>query len=191
MIRDNYAERQREHNAAYTQAYAEWVAKLSPKQQRKLRQLGVLEAQVDSFETGNPIDITELPIAYTGAEMVTEDENENPNPSEEEAEKIWAALRRLIAELLADHNPALALDCLALVSGVGFMGDSMTAIARRHRVTRAAVSKRCIQLTRQLDLLPSRAMKSLTARSSYRTAQCKNYGHREHFDNGRHPRPGN
>ena len=85
----------------------------------------------------------------------------------------------------------LALDCLALVSGVGFMGDSMTAIAKRHKVTRAAVSKRCIHLTEQLDLLPSRSMKSLTARTSYRTAQTKNHDNRERFDDGRGSRSSN
>ena len=62
------------------------------------------------------------------------------------------------------------------------MGDSMTAIAKRHGVTRAAVSKRYIQLTEQLDMLPSRAMRSLTARATYRTAQTKHYELRERFD---------
>lgn len=186
MSRYNYADHQREQNAAYSQAYADWVAKLSPKQQRELRERGLLEAQVDKFETGKPIDITELPIA---------DSKKAPEPDEEyqetDSEEVWAAIRRLIAELLADHNPGLALDCLALVSGVGFMGDSMTAIAKRHKVTRAAVSKRCIHLTEQLELLPSRSMKSLTARQSYRTAQTKNHDNRERFDDGRSTRPGN
>ena len=187
MSQDNYATRQREHNAAYSQAYADWVAKLSPKKRRELQERGLLEAQVDAFETGKPIDVSELPFADEAAKPEPEDE---PQP-EADAENVWAALRRLIAELLADRDPGLALDCLALVSGVGFMGDSMTAIAKRHKVTRAAVSKRCIHLTEQLDLLPSRSMKSLTARTSYRTAQTKNHDNRERFDDGRGSRSSN
>ena len=49
----------------------------------------------------------------------------------------------------------------------------MSAIAERHKVTRAAVSKRCVELTERLDLLPSRAMRSLTARKAYRDAQLR------------------
>ena len=49
----------------------------------------------------------------------------------------------------------------------------MSAIATRHKVTRAAVSKRCVELTERLDLLPSRAMRSLTARKAYRDAQLR------------------
>ena len=36
----------------------------------------------------------------------------------------------------------------------------VTDIAKRHGVTRAAVSKRCVELTRALNLKPSRAMRS-------------------------------
>ena len=38
----------------------------------------------------------------------------------------------------------------------------MTEIAKRHDVTRAAVSKRCVELTQALNLKPSRAMRSRT-----------------------------
>jgi len=104
-------------------------------------------------------------------------------------DRVWEVLRRLLGELLSTPNAQLSLECLALVSGVGFMGDSMTTIAKRHGVTRAAVSKRCIQLTEQLDMLPSRAMRSLTARATYRTAQTKHYELRERFDHRQRDRP--
>ena len=153
-----------------------------------LRDQGLLRPEVDSFETGKASDVSELPIAAYDPEPEPEPEKALP-VCEADAEEVWAVLRRLIAELLADHNPSLAIECLALVSGLGYMGESMTGIAKRHKVTRAAVSKRCIRLTEQLDLLPSRAMKSLTARQSYRTAQHQNYDHRERFDHGRRARP--
>ena len=60
-----------------------------------------------------------------------------------------------------------------LVSGLIYSGDSMTDIAQRHGITRAAVSKRCVELTELLNLRPSRAMRSLTARKSYRSARIQ------------------
>ena len=47
----------------------------------------------------------------------------------------------------------------------------MSAIARRHGVTRAAVSKRCVEMTEKLGVLPSRAMRTLTARDAYARAR--------------------
>jgi len=43
----------------------------------------------------------------------------------------------------------------------------------------AAVSKRCVELTHKLKLLPSRTMRSLTARQAYRHAQRKLRNHDE------------
>ena len=54
-------------------------------------------------------------------------------------------------------------------------------VARRHGVTRAAVSKRCVELTERLNLLPSRAMRSLTARHAYRAAQISTRMQYERF----------
>ena len=49
----------------------------------------------------------------------------------------------------------------------------MTSIAKRHGVTRAAVSKRCVDITTRLNLPPSRAMRSELARKIYRLSQLK------------------
>ena len=59
-------------------------------------------------------------------------------------------LPRLIGELFTQKNAQLALECLALASGVSFLGDSMTEIAKRHGLTRAAVSKRCVELAQKI-----------------------------------------
>jgi len=64
-------------------------------------------------------------------------------------ERLWDVLRRLLGELMNQKNAKLSIECLAVVSGVGFMGDSMTEIAHRNGVTRAAVSKRCVELAGQ------------------------------------------
>ena len=88
-----------------------------------------------------------------------------------DAEDVWDVVRRLIGELLVQKNAKLALECLALASGLAFLGDSMTEIARRHGLTRAAVSKRCVELAQKIGLQPSRAMRSLTARAAYAQAR--------------------
>ncbi len=88
-----------------------------------------------------------------------------------ENEEVLDILRRLIGELIAERNARLSLECLALATGFSYLGGTMTDIARRHCVTRAAVSKRCVELTERLNLQPSRAMRSLTARRAYQAAQ--------------------
>jgi hypothetical protein len=88
-------------------------------------------------------------------------------------EAVRDAVRHVIAEILGHDNARLTAECFALVSGLLYGGDSMAEIARRHGVTRAAVSKRCVELTELLGLRPSRAMRSLTARESYRDARIR------------------
>jgi hypothetical protein len=88
-------------------------------------------------------------------------------------ERLHDLLRRLVGELIGQDNARLSLECLALVTGLSYCGDSMTEIAARHGVTRAAVSKRCVELSRALNLQPSRAMRSISARQSYRRARLK------------------
>ena len=55
----------------------------------------------------------------------------------------------------------------------------MTKIAKRHGITRAAVSKRCVDITERLKLPPSRAMRSEKARKIYRRSQIKRYRSQE------------
>ena len=74
-------------------------------------------------------------------------------------EKVCEVVRRIVGELLCQSNPALAIECFSIVTGIGYLGDSMTEIAKRHRVTRAAVSKRCVELSESLGLDPSRSMR--------------------------------
>jgi hypothetical protein len=54
---------------------------------------------------------------------------------------------------LSHDNARLTAECIALVSGLSYTGSSMTEIAARHGITRAAVSKRCVELTELLDLI--------------------------------------
>ena len=54
-------------------------------------------------------------------------------------------------------------------------GESGQAGAVRHGITRAAVSKRCVDITKRLKVLPSRAMRSEKARKIYQKAQIKQH----------------
>jgi hypothetical protein len=93
---------------------------------------------------------------------------------------VHSAIRRVVAEILCHANARLTAECIALVSGLAYTGSSMTEIAKRHGISRAAVSKRCVELTELLDLPPSRAMRSLTARKRYRDARIRSTRSHEH-----------
>jgi len=88
-------------------------------------------------------------------------------------EAAWSTARHVLGEVLNHANARLTAECIALVSGLIYSGDSMTDIAKRHGISRAAVSKRCVELTELLNLRPSRAMRSLTARKTYRSARIQ------------------
>lgn len=81
--------------------------------------------------------------------------------------------RRLVGFMLADTHPALGIECLALVTGIGYQGSSMAHIARRHGVTRATVSKRCVELCESFGLPPVRAMRPESCRERCRQARVR------------------
>lgn len=82
-------------------------------------------------------------------------------------------VRRLVGIMLADSNPALGIECMALVTGIGYEGASMADIARRHGVTRAAVSKRCVDLCDAFGVPPTRAMRPEKNRERCNVARLK------------------
>lgn len=166
---------EKNHNSEYVAAYEAWVSSLSPAEQRRLRELGVDRPMVQQSHgpTGLTMDVADSPIASTDKqpfEVMDPFDVSAPVLSDDETLDL---LRRLIGELLAQDNARLSLECLALVTGLAYTGDSMRTIARRHSLTPAAVSKRCVELTLALNLPPSRAMKSVIARSKYQTARFK------------------
>jgi hypothetical protein len=87
------------------------------------------------------------------------------------------AVRRLVGLLLADTSPALGIECVALVTGIGYDGSSMEQIAKRHGVTRAAVSKRCIELCEAFGVPPVRAMRTEKNRAHCRLARLLSLTH--------------
>ena len=166
-ISSAYAARQRERDEKYRREYTEWIQSMPPEERQKLAGMGLDKAYLPSGSGGATKDAAESSRARCEASLNEEDE---PAPRCLEAPQVADAeaghdlLRRLIGEMLMQSNASLSLECLALVTGLAYRGDSMTEIAERHGVTRAAVSKRCVELTIALNLKPSRAMRPLSAR---------------------------
>ena len=175
---EDYRPRQNQRDAAYRREYAAWLATLTPEELAIVKAAGLDQPVRDDSGHGanfSERDVAESAVAAPQCEPLERIEPTCDQPGYQaqrmDAEQIWDVLRRLIGDLLMQRNAQLSLECLALVSGVSFLGDSMNAIGRRHGLSRAAVSKRCVEMTAKLGVLPSRAMRSLTAREAYACAR--------------------
>jgi hypothetical protein len=178
MSCDDYTRRQAAKDAKYERDYKAWVKSLPADQRRELDAKGLAAPDVARHGNGSANgDAADSPLMRVGDDPARvpepEPDPEQPNTTTD-AETIWATVRRVLGEVLNHGNARLTAECIALVSGLGYDGATMTEIAKRHGITRAAVSKRCVELTEMLDLRPSRAMRSLTARKSYRSARITN-----------------
>jgi hypothetical protein len=176
----SYSDKQSARNAAYAREYEDWLRTLTPPEREALAAQGLDKPLIEERPAsgcGFDNDFANSPAASCQPEEPAI-ATAPPQPIDRGGlsdEHLWDILRRLIGEILTLPNRSLTVECLAVVSGLSYSGDSMSAIAGRHKVTRAAVSKRCVELTERLDLLPSRAMRSLTARKAYREAQIRRH----------------
>ncbi len=188
---DNYEARQGDADAEYRREYNAWLAAMTPEERRRAESLGLAKPVVEDSGGGfGSKDIADTPLAAEWPREFGESDagegNEgvnSPAGATESSPKggmagavdetVWDAVRRLVGEVLSQADRSLAVECLALSSGMSYLGDSMSEVARRHGVTRAAVSKRCVELTDKLGLPPSRAMRSRAARESYRQTQLR------------------
>ncbi len=178
MNSDDYAKKQAKRDATYERDYEAWVKSMTLAERRDAEKLGLLKPCLQRHGNGAPNhDMAESSAAsYTpdiAAMVDQESEDGEPTNDMGSATRI---LRHLVADLVAEGNTRLTIECLAIALGLRvYSGDSMTEIANRHGVTRAAVSKRCVDITTRLNLQPSRAMRSKRARQTYRNSQLKRY----------------
>jgi len=175
MSSDDYAKRQSARDAAYEREYRTWIESLPADERRQLEAQGLAAPCVAHHGNGSAKgDAADSPLMREG-----DDPALLPEPEPDQAhgpydpDSVYDAIRRVIAEILCHDNARLTTECIALVSGLAYTGSSMSEIAKRHGISRAAVSKRCVELTELLDLPPSRAMRSLTARKRYRDARLR------------------
>jgi len=192
----SYALRQRQRDGEYRRGYEAWIASLSPEERRQAKALGLDAPFLPGAASGMSDAATSTRARCEAAEIEEPDDNDalderheeiaqqeepapaneiTPGPSEER--RMCRLLRRLIGELMSQSDAKLSMECLSLVTGLTYDGDSMTRIASKYGVTRAAVSKRCVELTQALNLNPSRAMRSRKARSSYRSSRTSHLRH--------------
>ena len=175
MNTDDYSRKQKARDSEYEREYRAWIDSLPPAERRKLEAQGLGAPSLMHHGNGSATgDAADSPLMREGDDPALLPEPE-PEPDDKscDSETVWATLRRVLGEVLCHDNARLTAECVALVSGLSYTGSSMTEIAARHGVTRAAVSKRCVELTELLDLPPSRAMRSLTARKAYRSARIQ------------------
>ncbi len=175
MITQDYTELQSNRDAEYLSAYRQWVQSLPDDEQRSLRSVGLDSPMSGHHGNGAPTgDAADSPVMSNGHDPALEPQIPEPVPHPIcNHEKTWDILRRLVEELLYHDNARLTVECLSLVSGLSYTGCSMTEIGQRHGITRAAVSKRCIELTDLLGIPHSRAMRSQSTRAGSRQARLR------------------
>ncbi len=175
MSNDDYAKKQAKRDADYEREYKAWVKSLPADERKQLEKSGLATPCLQRHGNGAPDhDMADSPLAsHTPdiAALVDHDTDEQGTPPMRDATEI---LRHLVADVISEGNARLTVECLAVALGLSaYNGESMTSIATRHGISRAAVSKRCVDITTRLNLPPSRAMRSELARKIYRQSQLK------------------
>lgn len=180
MNSDDYAKKQAKRDAEYERDYEAWVKSMTLEERREAEKLGLLKPCLQRHGNGAADhDMAESSRASHTPDIAALVDHEEDTQQEVIAAGMAEAnriLRHLVADLIDEANMRLTIECLAISLGLSaYNGDSMTSIAKRCGVTRAAVSKRCVDITKRLKVLPSRAMRSTKARKIYRKAQIEQH----------------
>ena len=183
MSPDDYAKKQAKRDSQYERDYEAWVKSMTLDERRQAEKLGLLKPCLQRHGNGAADhDMAESSRASHTPDIAALVDHEGEKAGTVSHDAI-EALRHFVADLVAEGNTRLTVECLAVALGLSaYNGESMTAIANRHGITRAAVSKRCVDIITHLNLPPSRAMRSEKARKIYRNSrtkhhQKKKYGH--------------
>ena len=169
-----YVVRQAEYDNEYQEAYKDWVGSLSAEERKHLNDHALDEPNVGYSATGAPKgDLADSPLASYEPDIAAAiDGNDEVHVRKFASPDVLEAIRQLMAILISHSNIRLTVECLSLVLELrSYDGSSMTQIGRRYGITAAAVSKRCVGLTEELSIRPSRAMQTLIARESHRMAR--------------------
>jgi hypothetical protein len=178
-MKDDYSKRQSAKDAQYEREYRAWVDSMTPEERTKLGAQGLDKPMVGRHGNGSAAgDSADSPRMRIGDDPALEVPavDAEGETAETPVQSVADVLRHFVADLIADGNTRLTVECLAVALGLSaYNGESMTDIANRHGITRAAVSKRCVDITQRLNLPPSRAMRSTRARKIYQKAQLKRH----------------
>jgi hypothetical protein len=176
---EDYHQRQAAADQEYQQAYTAWLNSMAPQERQQLEGLGLGEAEMPKRSNGLGLsrDASELNSASCLDEII--DESAGPQERDDDFWKVAADLRageaiiRIISEILGGGNTTLTAECLALATGVAYQGASESAIAKKFGITRAAVSKRCIEICERVGVKNHRAMRTDRACRAYATARVE------------------
>jgi hypothetical protein len=178
-MKDDYSKRQSAKDAQYEREYRAWVDSMTPEERTKLGAHGLDKPMVARHGNGSAAgDSADSPLMRIGDDpaLAVPVPDAEPESVKTPVQNVADILRHFVADLIADGNTRLTVECLAVALGLSaYNGESMTDIANRHGITRAAVSKRCVDITQRLNLPPSRAMRSTRARKIYQKAQLKRH----------------
>ena len=180
MASDSYSSKQTAKDAQYQREYRAWIATLSAAELRNLKRQGLDVPMLAKHGNGAPErDVAESAAASYTPDIPAAADHEpvlqhHPDGQAMAMAMATRILRHFVADVLKDANARLTIECLAVAIGLSaYDGESMSSVARRHNITRAAVSKRCVDMTKKLSLPPSRAMRTEKARRIYRQSQIK------------------
>ncbi len=175
----DYRIRQSAAEIEYAKSYRSWVDSLPPEERRELAALGLDEPDLPRRSAG--VGLSRDAAEQSGASCLDEiiDESAGPQEHDDDFWKVAADLRageaiiRIVSEILGGGNAALTTECLALATGVAYQGASESAIAKKFGITRAAVSKRCIEIAERVGVRNHRAMRTGRACSAYSRARIE------------------
>lgn len=166
---------QAEKDAKYCRDYQQWYDSLSQKERAKVDAMGLSSPTIDYSGNMRSADISEMQIP----EFVDQPSVEvQTTSSSDPIQFAGDILRKLIGEMASMPNVSLTLDCLMIILKIGETIPTETELARKHRVTRAAVSKRCITLMDTFRISPPSMLKSERARRTYSRTQKKTHAKR-------------
>ena len=177
MSSDDYARKQAQKDADYEREYRAWVDSLPADERHELEKAGLAKPCVQRHGNGAAEqDMADSPLASHTPDIAAMIDHDDEAVEAQSMGSATEILRHLVADIIYEDNTRLTIDCLSIALGLRvYQGDSMTKVAKRHGITRAAVSKRCVDITERLKLPPSRAMRSEHARKIYRNSQLKRY----------------
>ena len=174
-MNSDYAKKQAQRDAEYEREYRAWVESMPAGERKQLAQAGLATPSVQRHGNGAADrDMADSPRASHTPDIAALVDHETDEPATPPMRDATEILRHLVADVISEGNARLTVECLAIALGLSaYNGESMTEIAKRHGISRAAVSKRCVDIVERLNLPPSRAMRTEMARNTYRRSQLK------------------
>lgn len=95
---------------------------------------------------------------------------------QEQSTHIYDAIRRFLILIRSQAKPAMTCDAIAIAMGIHLTeARTINEIARAHKTTKQAMSKRAIRVCEKLGLKPSVLMRSESSRESYRIKQTQRH----------------